>query len=295
MFEEYNSCRLCPRECSVKRNENKTGFCKETSEVMVGRAALHFWEEPCISGENGSGTVFFAGCSLGCVYCQNYKLSRGEKGKKVTVPELSEIFLKLQKEGANNINLVTSEHYAPSVREAILMAKEKNLSIPVVLNSSGYVKESTLDILKDIVDIYLVDFKYMNPDLAEKYSFAKEYPQVAQKALEIMYSRKKRLVFDSNGLLREGVIVRHLCLPGCAEDSKNVIRYVFDKYKENVRLSIMSQYTPMEECRNYPELCRKLTAEEYDEIVDFCIQIGIEDAYIQEGDAAQESFIPDFR
>lgn len=294
MFKEYEKCTLCPRECAVNRNELEKGICRATSEIMVGRADLHYWEEPCISGENGSGTVFFAGCSLNCVYCQNYGLSRGKKGRPVSVKELKEKFLELRDKGAHNINLVTGEHYAPGIREALLNAKKEGLDIPVVLNSSGYVKESTIELLSDVIDIYLVDFKYMDSSLAKKYSGAEDYPDVAKKALEKMVSLKDRLIFDNNEMLKEGVIVRHLCLPGFMEDSKAVLKYVFQKYGEKVKLSIMSQFTPMPECAKYPEINRKLTDQEYDCIIDYCVSIGIEDAYIQEGDAAQESFIPEF-
>ncbi len=295
MFHEYDNCRLCPRECAVNRNKQEKGVCRETSEIMVGRADLHYWEEPCISGENGSGTVFFAGCSLGCVYCQNHELSRGRKGIKVSEQELAEMFLHLQEKGAHNINLVTAEHYAPGIKNALMMAKERGLIIPVILNSSGYVKASTIEFLNDVIDIYLVDFKYMDSSLAKKYSFAEDYPAVAEKAIEKMVSYRKRLRFRENGILKEGIIIRHLCIPGCSRDSKNIIEYLYGKYKGSVKLSIMSQYTPMPDCKNYPEINRKLTQAEYDEIIDFCIHIGIEDAYIQEGDAAQESFIPEFR
>lgn len=295
MLQEYNNCHLCPRECGVNRNQNEKGFCRETSDIMVGRADLHYWEEPCISGDNGSGTVFFAGCSLGCVYCQNHQLSRGEKGVKTTEDELSDMFLQLQNEGAHNINLVTAEHFAPGVRNAIIKAKEKGMTIPVILNSSGYVKESTIDYLSDVIDIYLVDFKYMDSILAKKYSYAEDYPSVAKRAVEKMFEYKNELRFGEDDMLKEGIIIRHLCIPGHTQDTKDVIEYLYGKYKDNVKLSIMSQYTPMPECEKYPEINRKLTETEYENIIDFCLSLGIEDAYIQEGDAAQESFIPEFR
>lgn len=294
MYKEYEKCTLCPRRCRVNRNKQEKGFCGQTSALKVGRASLHLWEEPCVSGEKGSGTVFFSGCSLHCCYCQNFNLSRGKEGTATDGENLSRIFLNLQDEGAHNINLVTGEHFAPHIRQAVKNAKKEGLVIPVILNSSGYVSLETLDYLKDVIDIYLVDFKYMNSDIAKKYSIAEDYPEVAKKALKKMYSLVGTPAFDENGILKKGVIVRHLCLPGCSDDSKAVISYVYENYKENVLLSIMSQYTPFGSCGKYLELTRKLTVEEYDEIIDFCLEIGIENAFIQEGEAASESFIPVF-
>ncbi len=294
MYQEYEKCTLCPRRCGVNRNEQGKGLCGQTSVLKVGRASLHLWEEPCVSGEKGSGTVFFSGCSLHCCYCQNFNLSRGIEGVVTDAENLSRIFLGLQDEGAHNINLVTGEHFAPHIRQAVKNAKKEGLIIPVILNSSGYVSLETLDYLKDVIDIYLVDFKYMNPDIAKKYSMAEDYPDVSKKALEKMCSLAGKPAFDENGILKKGVIVRHLCLPTCKDDSKEVISYVYENYKENVLLSIMSQYTPFGNCGKYPELSRKLTSEEYDEILDFCLEIGIENAFIQEEEAASESFIPVF-
>ncbi len=288
----YERCKLCPRKCGVNRYE-KTGFCKAYSMPKVGRASLHFWEEPCISGTNGSGTVFFSGCTLRCCYCQNYALSRGNEGIVTDEKRLAKIFLKLQSDGAHNINLVTAEHYAPSVKAAVLEAKNKGLTIPVILNSSGYVSLSTLELLKDVIDVYLVDFKYTDEKLSKLYSLAEDYPQIAMQALEKMTEHKPSPVFDKDGIMQSGVIVRHLCLPGHTEDSKKVIEQVFEKYKDNVVLSIMSQYTPMGKSK-FENLDRKLSEEEYNDIIDYCISLGIEDAYIQEGEASSESFIPVF-
>ncbi len=293
-YSEYDACQLCPRKCNVDRNNGKKGACKANSEIKIGRAAPHYWEEPCISGEKGSGTVFFAGCNLGCIYCQNYKLSRGEKGKTITVDELSEKFLELQKMGVHNINLVTAEHFAPQIKDSVKIAKEGGLNIPVILNCSGYETEETLELLSDVIDIYLVDFKYMDSEIAGKYSYAKDYPEVAKRALEKMVGITEKPVYDEAGMLKSGVVVRHLCLPGGGDDSKAVIEYVYKKYKDKVVLSIMNQYTPMPQCTEHPVLARKLTENEYEKILDFCIELGIEDAYIQEGEAASESFIPDF-
>ncbi len=294
MYQEYEKCTLCPRRCGVNRNKQEKGLCGQTSVLKVGRASLHLWEEPCVSGEKGSGTVFFSGCSLHCCYCQNFNLSRGKEGVATDTENLSRIFLNLQNEGAHNINLVTGEHFGPHIRQAVKNARKEGLTIPVILNNSGYVSLETLDYLKDVIDIYLVDFKYMNPDIAKKYSMAEDYPEVTKKALKKMYSLAGKPAFDENGILKKGVVVRHLCLPTCKDDSKAVISYVYENYKENVLLSIMSQYTPFGNCGKYPELSRKLTSEEYDEILNFCLEIGIENAFIQEEEAASESFIPVF-
>ncbi len=292
-YEYYERCVLCPRKCKVNRNENK-GICGEKAVVRVGRAAPHYWEEPCISGGNGSGTVFFAGCSLKCVYCQNYNLSRGSKGVEITTEELADVYLKLQSNGVHNINLVTAEHFAPQIKESVETARKKGLRIPVILNSSGYVNAETLEILKDVIDVYLVDFKYMDKNLAKEFSYAPDYPETAKNALAEMTRLKPCIIYDENDMIKSGVVVRHLCIPGCGEDSKNVLKYVFETYGKNVVLSIMSQYTPTPACEKHPLLGRKLTQKEYDNIIDFCIEIGIEDAYIQDEESASESFIPEF-
>ena len=293
-YNEYDFCQLCPRACGADRNHGDTGFCRQKNTIKIGRASLHQWEEPCISGENGSGTVFFSGCTLGCCYCQNYRLSRGDEGVEVTEEKLSDIFLGLQTKGAHNINLVTAEHFAPSVRAAVITARKNGLHIPVILNSSGYVGAKTLELLKDVVDIFLVDFKYMDSNLAEKYSLARDYVETVENALRRMVQLRPKLVFDEEGMLKSGVIVRHLCLPGHTADSKRVIKYVYGTYADSVRLSIMNQYTPVGNCSRYENLKRRLTEDEYEDVIDFCIELGIEEAYIQEGEAASESFIPEF-
>lgn len=293
-YSEYDKCSLCPRECGIDRNVNMKGFCGETSRLRVGRAALHFWEEPCISGTGGSGTVFFSGCCLHCCYCQNFNLSRGKEGLEIGEQHLSEIFLNLQRQGAHNINLVTGEHFAPHIKSAVITARDKGLNVPVILNSSGYVHPGTLEILKDVIDIYLVDFKYMDPDLAKRYSMAYDYPAVAKAALSKMVELTGKPKFDNNGILKSGVLVRHLCLPSQTQDSENIIRYVFETYGRRVLLSVMSQYTPCGDCGKFPELERVLSVDEYDRILDFCLRIGIDDAYVQDGEAASESFIPVF-
>ena len=287
-------CNLCPRECDVDRGLGKIGFCKVPNRIKVARAELHFWEEPCISGEEGSGTVFFSGCNLRCVYCQNRKIAEGVYGKEITVDRLAAVFLELQEKGANNINLVTPSHYVLQIIDALKMAKTKGLEIPVVYNSSAYEKVETLKLLEGLVDVYLPDFKYMDEALSEKYSRAKTYPGIAKKAIEEMIRQVGNAKFNEKDMLIKGVVVRHLVLPGYVEDSKRVIKYLYETYKNDIYISILSQFTPLEGLENYPEINRKLTEEEYDEVVDYAIELGVENGFIQEGDVAKESFIPDF-
>lgn len=287
-------CNLCPRECKVDRGLGKIGFCKVPNHIKVARAALHFWEEPCISGEEGSGTVFFSGCNLRCVYCQNRKIAEGVYGKEITVDRLAAIFLELQEKGANNINLVTPSHYVLEIIEALKMAKMQGLTIPIVYNSSAYEKEEVLKLLEGLVDVYLPDFKYMDEKLSQKYSNALHYPDVAKKALKEMIRQVGEPRFNEKGILIKGVVVRHLVLPGYTEDSKRIVKYLYETYGNNIFISILSQFTPLEGLEAYPEINRKLTEKEYEDVVDYAIEIGVENGFIQEGSVAEESFIPDF-
>lgn len=275
-------CNLCPQNCRVNRELGNKGACGETDQIRVARASLHMWEEPPITGKNGSGTVFFSGCPLHCCFCQNNNISDGTNGRVVTTDELCSIFLHLQEKGAENINLVTPTHFVPKIRAALIKAKQEGLTIPIVYNTSAYESENTIRYLNGLVDIYLPDLKYRSSELSKKYSNAPDYFEVATKAIAEMYRQ-----------VGGNLIVRHLVLPGCTEDSKEVIKYLWETYGDNITLSIMSQYTPMPACP-YPELQRKLTAEEYDEVVDFAAELGITKAFTQEGEAADESFIPDF-
>ena len=287
-------CRLCPRMCLADRNNNEKGVCGETNEIRLSRAALHFWEEPCISGESGSGTVFFSGCNLRCVYCQNREISTGESGKVVTEDRLTEIFIELQEKGAHNVNLVTPTHYVPQIIKSVARAKSTGLKIPVVYNTSGYETEDTIKALKNTVDIYLTDFKYASEKLAEKYSGAKDYPSVAKAALSEMVEQQPKFILDENGILKSGVIVRHLMLPGNLEDSKNVISYLHKTFGEKIYLSIMRQFTPYKISTEFAELNRKITDSEYEELLQYALNLGVENAFIQEEEAASESFIPPF-
>lgn len=290
-------CTLCPRNCFVNRKLGEKGICGQSSMLKVARAALHFWEEPCISGEKGSGAVFFSGCALHCVFCQNQEIANGSVGKEISKERLSEIFLELQEKGANNINLVTPGHFVPQIVPAIERARNQGLNLPIVYNTSSYENVDSIRKLEGIVDIYLPDFKYMSSSLSKKYSHAPDYSEVAKKVVAEMVRQTGAASFyekEGQELMQRGVIVRHLILPGCMEDSKNIIRYLHGAYGDTIYLSIMNQFTPLKNVEKYPELNRKLTEDEYDEVVDFAIDLGVENGFIQEGETAEESFIPDF-
>ena len=291
--DNENGCRLCPRQCNADR-EHARGACGCGAELMVARAALHMWEEPCISGSRGSGAVFFSGCPLHCIYCQNRDISNGKAGRIIEKERLSEIFLKLQAKGAANINLVTPGHYAPAVVWAVRDAKENGLTLPVICNTGGYETLETLRILSEAVDVWLPDLKYLNPDTAERFSHAPDYPDRAKAAIDFMVKHAGTLVTDANGYVKKGVIVRHLVLPGHVEEAKDVIRYLHETYGDAVWLSIMNQYTPPKQELPYRELNRRLTTYEYEKTVDLALSLGVENAYIQEGGTAKESFIPAF-
>lgn len=289
----YSSCTLCPRNCHADRTHGQSGYCSMPDSVLVARASLHMWEEPCISGSNGSGTVFFTGCNLKCVFCQNHEIAIGQKGKELSVSQLSDLFFMLEEKGAHNINLVTPSHYIPSIVSALTDAIQRGLAIPIVYNTSGYDSVESLAMLDGLVDIYLPDFKYVSSKLSLRYSHAADYFEVAKKALAEMYRQVKDPVFQDD-MMQKGIIVRHLLLPDCKEDSKAVIRYLYETYHDHIFISIMNQYTPLPHVSAYPEINRKVTEAEYDEVVDFAIELGVEQGFIQEGDTASESFIPAF-
>ena len=289
----YQNCTLCPRNCKVNRLSGQTGFCGMPASVSVARASLHMWEEPCISGTNGSGTVFFTGCNLKCVFCQNHTIAVGKKGRQVSISQLADLFLMLQEKGSHNINLVTPSHYVPGIAEALTLAKNQGLMIPIVYNTSGYDSVKTLAMLDGLVDVYMPDFKYVSSELSKRYSHASDYFEVAKASLAEMYRQVGAPVLDGDMLVK-GVLVRHLILPGCIEDSKAVIQYLYHTYGNNIYLSIMNQYTPLPHVAAFPEINRKLTPNEYDEVVDYAIQLGVENGFIQEGNTAEESFIPEF-
>lgn len=318
------ACNLCPRFCKADRGMGQRGYCGMEAEVTVARVAPHFWEEPCISGQKGSGTVFFSGCNLRCVYCQNHKIAAGRTGQRMTTEELVDAFLSLQEQGCHNINLVTPSHFVPQIREALLQSR---LEIPVVYNTSSYECVQTLRSMEGLVDIYLADLKYLDKDLAEKYSHAADYPETAKAAIaemvrqvggiEYEYLPEEELSgepqavgtgeeckpakrirnateYPDGALMKRGVIVRHLLLPGQAEEAKQVLRYLYETYGDTVAVSILNQYTPLPHVAAYPELNRKVTDEEYEEVVEYALELGIGHGFLQEGQAASESFIPEF-
>lgn len=284
-------CNLCPRKCNVNRNVS-LGYCGVGNVVKIARAALHHWEEPCISGTSGSGTVFFSGCSLKCKYCQNFELSQNCFGKEITVNRLAEIFLELQKNGACNINLVSPTHYSLQIIEALKIVKNK-LNIPVVYNTGGYENVNTLKMLREYVDVYLTDFKYLDNELACKYSDAPDYSVVVKNAIYEMLAQKK---LKYNGtLLKEGVVIRHLVLPNCRKDSINILRTLKDLYgTESFILSLMSQYTPNKNVKEIKELNRRLTTFEYESVLNEAIDLGFKLGYMQNKSSANKEFTPDF-
>ena len=295
-FEQImKDCTLCPRNCHADRLGGRRGYCGQGAEIMAARAALHFWEEPCISGETGSGTVFFSGCVLRCVYCQNHNIAESRAGRIIGWERLSEIFLELQDKKANNINLVTPTHFVPQIALALEQARLGGLHIPVVYNTGSYERVETLKRMEGLVDIYLPDLKYMSSRLGERYSHAADYFETASAAIAEMVRQTGGPDFDDkSGLMKKGVIVRHLVLQGCTADSKKVISYLYHTYGDRIYISIMNQFTPVCELSFFPELNRRITAREYEKIVDYALDIGVENGFIQEGNTAEESFIPEF-
>ena len=293
-MNKYENCLLCPRKCGINRSTGQTGVCGVSSEIKVARAALHYWEEPCISGKRGSGAVFFSGCSLHCVFCQNREISDGKEGKVISKERLSDIFMELAGKGANNINLVTPGQYIPDIVWAVNDAKSRGMKLPIIYNTSGYENVTELKLLEGIVDVYLPDFKYMDSTLSARYSRAKDYPSVAKQALSEMVRQQPEVVIDdATGLIQKGVIVRQLLLPGHVNDAKAVLKYLYDTYHDHVYISMMSQFTPIA-LKDYPEINRTVTKREYERLVNYALEIGITNAFIQEGDVAKDSFIPAF-
>ena len=291
-------CELCPRRCLTDRSVS-VGYCGQRDTVRVARAAAHMWEEPCISGKNGSGTVFFCGCTLKCVYCQNAEISRHgdtEKGIAVSIDELAEIFLRLQKAGMHNINLVTPTMFSRQIEKAVSIAKNSGLTLPIVYNTSGYELCDALAVMADQIDIYMPDFKYLSSELAEKYSGAPDYPAHAKASLDMMVKKIGEAKFSDDGMMKHSVIVRHLLLPGQLKESIRIIDYLFSEYGNSIYYSLMSQYTPLPslDVERFPELNRRVTTYEYNKLIDHAASIGIVNGFIQDGAAAHESFIPSF-
>ena len=290
---DLNECILCPRKCKVNRNNGEVGFCKAGNKIKIARYSLHMCEEPCISGEKGSGTIFFSCCNLKCIFCQNHNISINNNGKEITIDKFVEICLKLQEMGANNINLVTPTMYIPLIKEGLIIAKGKGLSIPIVYNSSGYESVEALKELDGLIDIYLPDFKYFDNKLAVDFSIADNYCSIAKDALKEMYRQVNKPIFKDD-IMVKGMIVRHLLLPNHIDDSKKIIEYLYDTYKDNIYLSIMNQYTPVLKIEKFKELNKTVSNDEYDELIDYACDLGISKAFIQEGETCKESFIPDF-
>lgn len=287
-----SSCKLCPRECNIDRS-NSLGFCEASNEIMLARASLHYWEEPCLSGDSGSGTIFFSHCNMKCIFCQNYDISTKNFGYKVSILRFADICLELQDKGALNINLVTPSHYIDKIREGLILAKKKGLKIPIVYNTGGYDSVDSLKMLDGLIDIYLPDLKYYDDEYAVKYSNSKNYFEYASQAIEEMYRQVGSPIFDEDGIMKKGVIVRHLMLPELEEDSKKIITYLYKKYGDNIYMSIMNQYTPIRKLE-YDNLNRKITNSEYDRMIDFAYDLGIRNCFVQEDDTQSESFIPIF-
>ncbi len=283
-------CNMCPRNCGVDR-EVKTGFCSVGEKIKIARAELHFWEEPCISGTNGSGTVFFSGCPLKCVYCQNSEISENAYGKEITTERLAEIFRELEEKGAHNINLVTPTHFTNQILEALKIYKP---NIPIVYNCSGYEKVETLKKLEGIIDIYLTDIKYFDSDVSRKYSKAEDYFKVASKAVTEMLRQQPKNKFDESGIMQNGVIIRHMVLPLNLTQTRKIFEWIKMNLPENVIISLMSQYIPLGKASEYKEINRKITKREYDKALDMFYEFGFENGFMQELSSSNEDFIPPF-
>jgi len=293
MNGSLNYCVLCPRMCMVNRNNNELGFCMAGNKIKIAKAYLHMWEEPCISGDTGSGTIFFSNCNLRCLFCQNYYISEIGNGVEISIERFSEICLDLQKQGATNINLVTPTHFVPLIIDGIKLAKINGLCIPIVYNTSGYESLETIKMLDGVVDVYLPDFKYYSDEYAIKYSKCRDYFKYTSLALEEMVRQRPECRFNDNGNIVSGVVVRHLLLPQMEEDSKKILKYLYESYGDKIFISIMNQYTPVRKCK-YLELNSVVSDNVYDEVIDYAWDIGIRNAFIQEGGTQSESFIPEF-
>ncbi|WP_422443722.1 radical SAM protein [Thermoanaerobacterium sp. DL9XJH110] len=287
-------CRICPRSCRVNRIKGEQGACGASGNVVVARAFAHMWEEPCISGTRGSGTVFFTGCNMKCVFCQNFKISQEGFGKAVTVDELAGIFLRLQDRGVHNINLVTPTIYTLQIAEAVKRAKKRGLEIPVVWNSNAYENAEALKHLSGLVNVYLPDLKYFDDTLALKYSGAPNYFKNATRAIMEMFAQVGEPEFDDEGIIKKGLIIRHLVLPGQKEDSKKILRWISEHLPKGVYISLMSQYFPCYKAESRPEINRMLSEEEYEEVIEYFFKLGLENGFVQEEGAASREFVPEF-
>ena len=287
----YSACRLCARKCEVDRTRGEIGFCRSSDKMKITRAALHFWEEPIISGECGSGTVFFSGCSLGCVYCQNARISRSSVGDEYTPETLAQQLLRLQEEGAHNINFVTPTHFAPSIVKTVKLARASGLTVPIVYNTGSYDTVDTVRMLDGLVDVYLPDLKYYRNETAKRLSYAEDYPSVARLVIAEMMRQRPTPVIE-RGIMRSGVIARILLLPSHVAEAKLSVKYLYETYGNSIYISLMNQYTPMPGMKS--PLNRTVTNAEYSELVRYAEKIGVVNAFVQEGGTQSESFIPEF-
>ena len=288
-------CNMCPRNCNVNRKDGKVGVCKTTSDIKVSLVSTHHFEEPCISGENGSGTVFFSNCNLNCVFCQNYEISQLGNGKEITIEELANIFIEQQNNNAENINLVTPTMYIYQIIEAIKIARNKGLHIPIVYNSNGYENAQAIKALNGYIDIYLPDLKYKDNELAYKYSGIKNYFENATQAIKEMYNQVGSPVLDENGMMKKGLMIRHLILPNNLQNSKDVLKWISENIDNNVFVSVMAQYFPTHRAKEFPELSRKLNLEEYEEMENFLYTLNLDNGYIQELGTHEEEYVPNFK
>ncbi len=282
MSEKLHRCNLCPHNCNVNRLNGEIGRCKCSNKIKIALASIHYYEEPCISGKNGSGTVFFSNCNLNCVYCQNYKISQLGKGKEITIKELSTIFLQLQEKGANNINLVTPTSYVYQIIEAINIAKENGLKIPIIYNTNSYENVETIELLKGYIDVYLPDLKYYNNELAKKYSKIDNYFEKATNTIMKMYEQVGNPIFDEAGIIKKGLIIRHLVLPNYILNSKHILKWIKENMPENIYVSVMAQYFPTYKAKEEELINRKLTKKEYKQIENYLYSLNLENGYIQE-------------
>ena len=287
-----SNCRVCPFSCGVDR-VSKLGRCRSSENIHIVRAAPHFWEEPCISGTNGSGTVFFSGCSLRCVFCQNSKISREDGGREFSVSEFADFLLNYSKSGVHNINLVTPTHFSDKITEALELVKN-DLGIPVVWNCGGYEKKETLKRLSGLVDIYLADSKFYSPEVSARYAACPDYFKVNAESLEEMFSQQPENIYSDDGIMQKGVIVRHLVLPSNTSDSRKLLSALKERFSENITLSLMCQYVPAGDAEKFPEINRRLRRKEFKSVIDFAESLGFENGYVQEFSSADDCFIPDF-
>ena len=294
MIEKLNKCTICPWECKINRNDKKIGKCRGTNNAKIALVSLHFFEEPCITGKNGSGTIFFSNCNLKCKFCQNYEISQYGKCKEITIEELADIFIEQQKRGAENINLVTPTSYAYQIIEAIKIAKKNGLKLPIIYNTNGYENVETIKALEGYIDIYLPDFKYMDKKIAKQYSGVEDYPEVAKKAIVEMQKQVGNAQIDNTGIIRKGLIIRHLILPNNTENSKQVLKWINDNLPKETYVSVMAQYFPTYLAKKDKTLNRKISKREYKKVEDYLYSLDIENGYIQDLGDNEECYVPEF-